>query len=289
VWSRIWEQTHRVLLLRGAPFLGASAAFVLLTSSLAHAGDAPAAPASSARSAPAAYGGEPATQTGPIRSAPPEYVAEPAPTPPPLGHHGFQLAIRSGVALPFGSANGSSFGLSNPPPEHWSSSMSDLSGWQIPLTIDIGGKPNPHVFIGGYISYAMGQTAGRLADACDRLPLDCYSSSFRIGAQIHYVFSPHEWVTPWLGYGIGYSWFSAGDGVRDVSLRGFEFAHFLGGVDIRLSRTLGIGPFVDWSIGSYGHQDLAASPPQTGAVSGDIPNRAANYWLTIGPRIVFLP
>jgi hypothetical protein len=260
-----------------ACLVGISAALV---SSTARAGEET--EAAPVRAAPPAYG------ESSVRTAPPEYVAEPAPQAPPLGHSGFQMALRSGISLPFGSAK-DSFPGEAASPEHWSSSLDDLVGLQIPVTLDIGGKPNKHVFLGGYFTYARGFTAGRLAEACDRLPLDCYSSNVRFGAQIHYIFSPNDWLTPWVGYGFGYSWMSAGDGNRDTYMRGFDFAHFLGGVDFRFSRTLGLGLFVDYSLGSYAHQELSADSATVGAVDGSIVGRTIHQWFTIGPRLVVMP
>lgn len=241
------------------------------------------------RTAPPEYGEQPAPVTASsVRAPPPVYVAERAPLPPPIGHGGFQMAIRSGVSLPFGAAK-ESFTGEETSPEHWSSKLRDLSGVQVPVIVDIGGKPNKHVFIGGYLGYARGFTGGALAEACARLPLDCYSTNTRIGAQVHYIFSPNAWFTPWVGYGFGYAWMSAGDGQREARLRGFDFAHFLGGFDLRFSRMFGVGVAVDYSIGSYSRQELSAADGATGRVDGSIVGRTFHHWLTIGPRLVIMP
>ncbi|MBX3226250.1 MAG: hypothetical protein KIT84_43315 [Labilithrix sp.] len=240
------------------------------------------------RPAPPAYGDPPAPITpANVRPPPEEYVHKSPPEPPPIGHSGFQMAIRSGASLPFGAAK-DSFAGEETSPEHWSSSLRDLTGLQVPLIVDIGGKPNKHVFIGGFISYARGFTAGALADACDRLPLDCYSTNTRIGAQVHYVFSPNAWFTPWVGYGFGWSWMTAGDGQREARFRGLDFAHFLLGFDLRLSRMFGAGVFVDYTLGTYSRQELSADAT-TGKVDGPIVGRSVHSWLTIGPRLVIMP
>jgi hypothetical protein len=245
---------------------------LLLAAPLAHADDEP-------RPVPEPYGGT-------VRAAPEPYVAEPAPPGPPLGRRGFQLALRSGASLPFGDAKEPYAGEATLD-EHASSSMRDLTGLQVPLTLDLGGKPDPHLFIGGTIGLAVGWPAGRLADACDRLPLDCRSTTVRLGALIEYVIAPHAWVTPWVGYGIGYSWFAAGDGQRQASLRGFEIAHFLLGLDVRLSRTFGIGPYVDYAIGSFSRESLSAGT--SAAIDRGIGDEAWHHWLTIGPRLLLYP
>ena len=57
----------------------------------------------------------------------------------------------------------------------------------------------------------------------------------------------------------------------------------MGGVDFRLSRAFGIGPFVDLSVARFssGHDDLVGD--------FDIPNKATHEWLTLGVRAVIFP
>jgi hypothetical protein len=238
---------------------------------------APSAP----RPEPPAYG-EPAP--GPPREAPPPYVAEPLPKPPPFGRHGFQMAFRTGLSIPIGSAK-------DVDPEDVTtiggrSSMSDLASWQIPVQLDVGGKPNKYFFLGGYVGFGFGLASGELSGSCDRLRLDCRAMSFRIGAQVHYSVSPDEWVNPWLGYGLGYTSLSVGDDGQETSFRGFDFGHFMAGLDLRVSRMFGIGPFVDFTVGKYAHRTIDTN---AASVSRDIDGRSFHYWLTIGPRIVLLP
>ena len=89
-----------------------------------------------------------------------------------------------------------------------------------------------------------------------------------------------------LARGIGLAWLSAGDDGQDMSLRGFDFAHFLVGLDVRLSRSFGIGPFVDFSVGSYSHREIDTP---SGRIDEDIRGRAFHHWLLVGPRFVLLP
>lgn len=242
-------------------FLAASA-----TTSLAFAGDPP-----------PEYGEAP-------RAAPPAYSYEPAPVPPPLGHRGFQLAIRTGVAIPFGSAKDED--ANDTAVAGARSELSDLAGPQIPVAIDLGAKPNKHVFIGAYVSLGFGLAAGALSDACDQLQRDCRSTSFRVGGQIHYSIAPDERLNPWVGYGLGLSWLTVGDDGARTQLRGFDFGRFMAGLDIRVSRTVGLGPFADFAIGKYAGRTIETA---SGEVDEDLQGRAFHYWLTIGPRVVFFP
>jgi hypothetical protein len=227
---------------------------------------------------------EPPPAYGEVRAAPSAYAYEPAPVPPPLGHRGFQMAFRTGAAFPLGSAKDAD--PEDPTLPGGASKMSDLVSLQVPVTVDIGGKPNKFVFIGGYVSFGFGLAAGALSRTCDSANLDCRSASFRIGAQIHYAIAPDDFVNPWVGYGLGYTSIVVGDDGQRTTFRGFDFGHFMAGLDLRVSRTVGIGPFVDFTAGKYASRVLET---QGHRIESDIGGRAFHYWVTVGPRIVLFP
>ena len=230
------------------------------------------------RRAPPEYGTTPED----VRAAPPAYEYEPLPKPPPFGRRGFQMAVRSGVAFPIGSfRDRGDVGIVGGRHE-----ASDLVGPQIPLTLDLGAKVTKWIFIGGYVSFAAGLAGGDLSKTCDQLRLDCRSLSFRIGAQVTYAIAPDEWLNPWLGYGLGYSSITVGDDGADVTYRGFDFGHFMAGLDLRLSRTFGLGPYVVFTVGKYASRTIETA---TGTIDGDISGRSFHYWLTVGPRLTIMP
>lgn len=242
------------------------------------------APAPAPRAAPPEYGASPSE----VRSAPPEYTYEPLPIPPPLGHRGFQMAFRTGLAFPIGNVQSGELSTRGDDllVAGGRSSFGELVGPQLPLMLDIGGKPNKHVFIGGYIGLGLGLAAGALQKDCERLGRDCRSLSFRLGAQIHYAIAPDDRLNPWVGYGLGIARLDVGDGGFEAGFRGFDFGRFMAGLDIRLSRTIGLGPYIDYTVGKYAARNVEAS----GAfVDRDIDGRTFHYWLTIGPRLVLLP
>jgi hypothetical protein len=195
----------------------------------------------------------------------------------PPARKGFQLAIRTGVAIPMGSlAKGAD--------------LSDAFSPQVPITVDIGGKIIPELFLGGYAGLAIGGAGGAASDVCDRYDLSCTAVGLRIGLQIQYHIIPDGKANPWIGYGIGYeatSLSGSGHG-NDISetVGGVELAHFMAGVDFRVNRTFGIGPFADLSLGKYTQYD-------NDNVNGDsnIPSdqRKLHEWLTIGVKFTFFP
>jgi len=197
--------------------------------------------------------------------------------PPP--HTGFQLAVRTGVAIPFGKIE-----------EGKSGAMSDTFSPQVPFVLDIGGKVIPNLFIGAYLGLALGGAGGNFADACKRANATCVGVGVRFGIEAQWHFMPDAKMDPWIGYGIGY----AGEGASgqangvttSLTVAGPEYGHFSGGLDFRLNKTIGIGPMVDFGIGRY----TRAKTETLGVTrEGDLQNTALHEWLTLGVRMVVLP
>jgi hypothetical protein len=204
----------------------------------------------------------------------------PGDTKPPRARVGFQLGLRTGLAVPLGNADGATGG-----------EMSNLFSPQVPLIVEIGGKPTPHLFIGGYLGLGFGGTAGDLKTTCENSNATCFAVGARLGAEVQFHILPAARANPWLGYGIGYEsvavGFTEGSRTGRVSYNGLEFAHLMAGVDFRLSRVFGLGPFVDLSIGQYrrSHYELTGET----TIDGDVSEKRAHEWVTFGLRTVFFP
>ena len=177
---------------------------------------------------------------------------------------GFQMDIRTGYSLPMGSFV-KDVDLSNA-----------VSG-QVPFIVDIGGKPIPELFIGGYFGLGIGGAGGQLKDNCP----NCNSVGLHFGAEVQYHILPAGFVNPWIGYGLGFESSAVGDS-SSIGFGGFEFARFMGGADFRINRVFGVGPFVDLSMATY-------STVSDGDTSVSIPETATHEWLTLGVRFVFFP
>ncbi len=204
-----------------------------------------------------------------------------AETEPLPAHRGFQLTLRTGLAVPLGSVSAAT-------------PMSDAFSVQVPLLMDVGWKPIPQLFIGVFVGGVVGGAAGQVALTCERLGVNCVGLGFRGGILAEWNVRPGENINPWFGYGFGYelagSSGSKGRTSISNSVRGFEYAHLLGGVDFRLQEYFGIGPFVDAALGSY---DVAESETNRGGLvvkrGGAIVDQAIHLWLTFGVRVVLLP
>lgn len=190
------------------------------------------------------------------------------------------MALRTGFSLPFGKVDGDS-----------DAKMSDTVSGQVPLFIELGGKPIKQLFLGAYLGLGIGGVTGDLEDDCDQYDVDCLAFSAHLGAEVQYHILPHEDLNPWVGYGIGFESLSIavtqGDEDGNLSFGGFQFARFMGGVDFRINRTLGIGPFVDFSLGQYSSYRVDAPAFPDDEI--DFDDKALHEWLTIGARFVFFP
>jgi hypothetical protein len=197
----------------------------------------------------------------------------------PPARKGFQLALRSGYMVPFGQASGAP-----------GDTMGNTFSGQVPLLVDIGGKLSPNVFLGGYLGLGFGGTAGETSNVCSRDNVTCVTASLRLGIEAQYQFTPDASTNPWIGYGIGIesTAFSGSNGgtTYSVAAAGWEFGHFMAGLDFRLSKTIGIGPMVDFSLAEYN----TISVNENGQTSnGTVANKALHEWLLVGPRLVFFP
>lgn len=78
-----------------------------------------------------------------------------APAEAPPASTGFQIALRTGIAVPLGESTRDE-------------NMSDVFGVQFPILADIGAKVIPEVFVGAYLGFGIGGAAGKLSDSCSQ-------------------------------------------------------------------------------------------------------------------------
>ena len=194
--------------------------------------------------------------------------------PPP--HTGFQVAARVGAAIPLGDAA-------------TDSPLSDTTGAQFSTTVDIGAKIIPQLFLGAYLGANVGGVGSEASKACDlQRATGCLAFTYRIGLEAQFHIIPDGKVDPWIGYGIGYeiTRIAGNDNGTTISTTnvGPEYGHVLAGVDFRLTKIFGIGPFVDFSFGKYTNQSSEPS-----GTSSEISNKAMHEWLTLGAKFLFFP
>lgn len=240
----------------------------------------PPAPAAAGPAEPAEPGG--AVDPAPAGAAPrapieEEGAATEGGRPPPPARRGFQVAVRGGVAVPFGSAAKDT-------------GLADVFGGQFAAIIDIGGKIIPELFLGAYLGANVGAVGDQTSQTCEAINASCIGATYRIGAQLQYHILPAGKVDPWIGYGVGYevSRTAGSGGGRTISqtLAGPEYAHIMGGIDFRLTKVFGVGPFIDLSLAQYSNQSVEVGGR---TIDGEIRDKALHQWLTIGAKFLFFP
>lgn len=196
---------------------------------------------------------------------------------------GFEIGGRIGYGIPLGKATGDATEDMN----------KGISG-QVPLWLDIGGRVTPHIMIGAGLQYGFGILPSDVSDSCNANNLDCSTHVIRIGPEIAYHISPFEKTDPWIGGGMGYEWWTlsqSGSGNElSVTARGIEFVNFQAGVDFAVGDSVGLGPFLSFSMGQYDHIDCSgAGCGLTGSFSGSIDNKSLHEWFVFGFRVTAVP
>jgi hypothetical protein len=209
-----------------------------------------------------------------------------APSNAPPSRTGFQMALRTGYAVPVGYARGA-----NPGSAGADFAMSDGFSGQVPIFVEIGGKFIPNLFVGGYFGLGFGGAAGQIDNICRQSNATCVTVGLRLGAEIQYHILPAAMANPWIGYGFGFEslalGISVGGQTATDSFSGLEFGHFMGGVDFRVSRVFGVGPFVDFSIGQYSRYHTEG--PGLPTVDEDVQAKRTHGWLALGARFTIFP
>lgn len=238
----------------------------------------PPTPPPAAQTAPAPQVPTPPPQVTP--PPPPMYQPVLAPAGPPAGRRGVQLQARTGVAIPLGKAASDQ-------------RMSEFVSPQVPVEIVVGGKPIPELFVGGFLGVGVGGAAGREQRQCQLYRSDCSSLTIRLGLSAEYAFRPAARINPWIGYGIGIQ-ATGTSGAQDHVFSGWDYAIFQAGVDFRVTRVFGVGPFASFSLGQYTRESFdtctgISCPSYAGRIEQDVSGKRLHHWLTIGPRFTFFP
>jgi hypothetical protein len=153
------------------------------------------------------------------------------------GQMGVDLGVRAGYAVPAGEV---AAGFA----------ASDFIAGQVPLWLDVGGRIERHLVIGGYFSWGVGIAGDRISSGCDSTGSSCTLRDLRYGAQVSWHVSPGERSDFWFGLGLGLESLgletqasSGFDAHESLSLVGLELPRLELGVDVPLSKYFVAGPF----------------------------------------------
>jgi hypothetical protein len=192
-----------------------------------------------------------------------------------------EVAARAAYGLPTGRADSNV-------------AMSDAFSNVIPIWVDAGLRLTPETFVGGYFSYGVASVKSGGA-VCPSGASGCSAHDVRVGLELLYhVPSSGGRSDPWLGVGVGYEWLtydlsiptSKGTNTGSETIRGFELLNLQAGYDYRIAPSVGLGPFVSFSLAKYTSYSysVTASGVAQPEKSGDIDDGKLHQWLLLGVR-----
>jgi hypothetical protein len=150
---------------------------------------------------------------------------------------------------------------------------------KIPIWLDLGYRITPNLMVGLYGQFAPATMA------CPEGYFCTGATVMRFGAQVQYGFAPDASFAPWAGLGIGYEiangTLKTGGVEWKFSLKGVEFLNLQAGADFMVSKTVGVGPFLSFSLGRYASGDFEALGETD---SGGIAKKEFHEWLVLGVR-----
>jgi hypothetical protein len=117
---------------------------------------------------------------------------------------------------------------------------------------------------------------------------DCASRTVRVGFEAIYAFGPGRLLNPWLGVGTGFElsgvYASTPSASGKLELYGLELPILMAGLDVRLTRVIGVGGFLTCNVGTYfGDSNEGV---QGSVVVDDSKHHA---WIEIGGRLILFP
>jgi len=190
---------------------------------------------------------------------------------------GPELALRTGLALPFGEVDGSG-----------GNNLDGYLGSAIPIGVSGGVRIDRTIFFGARFQYAFPQMKNPNG-SCQNV--SCDGSGMQVGLEGSYRFMPDATFAPWVGLGGGYEWWRADYFTPNAGLgatvRGFQgFLH--GGGDVHVGPQFVIGPFAEVSFGRFDHSTGRVRVGNTtNETPADISDTALHTWVTIGVRGAF--
>jgi opacity protein-like surface antigen len=229
----------------------------------------------------------------PVAPKPATEAASPEPkrTAPPA-RRGFQMHVVPLTAITFPIYGDAS--------ELPGDNLSARYGWQwTPLELGLGAKVVDQIYLGAYLDLGVGgegsdpHTEGRCEAGNDiDDDVSCSSTTVHAGIEARYSFTPAESMSGFVGYGFGITsgsqTISDAGRYREVSTaRGIDYARLSGGLDLRVSRGFGLGPYGMLMIGRYEHQRTEIRNVVT--FSGKIEDPTVHAWLQLGLRLVIFP
>jgi hypothetical protein len=210
---------------------------------------------------------------------------------------GLAIGARIAGGIPFGDAQHTV----NADGTTTSTSMAKFQRASLPVWFDLGYRFSPRVYVGLYYAYAVtfpptgenGNTGCYVPPTSQLKPavgmITCDGFDQRFGVNLHYHFLPKEFTDPWIGVGVGAEMSQLNYAQEAATATGsFQVwgwsADLQLGADLRFSKVLPVGPFLDLSVSQFGTENTY---DQNNHGSSLAFNATLHGWLLLGLRAQF--
>ncbi|MBU8895165.1 hypothetical protein KRR26_06090 [Corallococcus sp. M34] len=194
-------------------------------------------------------------------------------------------ARNSGLAIGLRGAYGLPTGTAFEPIEQ--SAFGDALAPQLDVAYFFNGQ----LSLGGYFQYGVSMGGNCQFDK------RCSGSVMRLGVDLNYHFAPGAFLRPWVGVGAGYEriqrTFKTDVTRIETSLGGYELGHLNAGLDIQLSPSVSVGPYLTTTLAQYSTATVTTEalgiPGSSETETGDVPDsvKALHLWVQPGVRLLF--
>lgn len=213
------------------------------------------------------------------KRAPRAEESKDAPAPSSREARGFEVALRAGYAKSSGK-------LADEP----DAEMSRVLPTSFPVSLEIGGRPVPQLFLGGLFRYSFDKLGAGWDKVCgDGGPVQsCSAYGFGLGGMIGVHFLPRSDIDPWAMASLSFSadqvnGDASGEKLR-IAFRGIE-TRWAVGADKRMTKQIRLGVFVEVArvhyydaVGKLGDLRIGRGFDET-----------THTWVSFGPKVSFMP
>jgi hypothetical protein len=172
---------------------------------------------------------------------------------------------------------GAGLGYANPFGDMFDESGTDASldsviSGLVPLSVSAGYRSTPLISLGLALQYAPAITKNCPPGST------CSAHDTYLGAEFRLHGVPEQSFSPSIALGVGYEWLGLSKDSTDFGIDGWVFGVEASG-DMRVTRSLTLGPYLGLRVGRYGSVNFSADIPDE--------NQAAHVWFALGLRGAF--
>lgn len=192
------------------------------------------------------------------------------------------LLLAVPVAAQAGFTMGARFGLGFPGGEAFDGGdIDEVVARSNSFMFHLGGAfAQNHASIEGFLEVSPMTLDSQLEEDCDFYGDSCAAVGMRVGVMGTFRFAPQQFLSPWVGGGLGWEMLYADFDYYTYTFTGTTF-ELMGGVDFKAGPVFSWGPYASMQFGTY--TDATYWDDAGGSVDFD-PDAGMHTWFQIGIR-----